>query len=243
MHMANSAFSNLFRIKTFLIITGAYLLALLILIVLLGYNQSFLVLNAGHQPWLDWPMFFITHLGDSLILTSIISLIFIKKKPGTVLVVIVVVILTGLIGQILKETLFDGWDRPLRVFNESPVVYVLPNYRLFHNSFPSGHSITAMAAFTALIWSIKPGSVYQLLAAFAAIIITYSRIYLGAHFPGDVLAGSLIGIMFALLLTPYIEKMAAKINFGKEFRRIISVIAVFSLFLGAWLLRDYFAWI
>lgn len=241
--MADSAFSNLYRIKTFLILTGAYLLALSILVVLLGYNQSFLLLNSGHKLWLDWPMFFITHLGDSLILTSIISLFFINKKPATVITVIIVVILTGLIGQILKETLFDGWDRPLRVFNESPDVYVLPNYRLFHNSFPSGHSITAMAAFTALIWSVKPRRVFQFLAAFIAIVITYSRIYLGAHFPGDVLAGSFIGISFALLLTPFIEKKVAKANFNNGFKRIISVTSVFSLFLGIWLLRHYFEWI
>lgn len=238
--MLSDYLKSLYQIRIFLLIIGIYVLTLGSLLSIYGYRDSFIIMNNNHCALLDWPMFIITHLGDSLILTSIISLIFIQKKPHTVILVILVVITTGLISQVLKNVYFSEWDRPLKVFNESPLVYTLPNYRLFHNSFPSGHSITAMAAFTALIWSLKPRLRVQITLALAAVIISYSRIYLGAHFPGDVFAGSLIGVIITLLLVPYAERIINKVKFNRTSLVIIMTIAILSLLTGIWLLRVYF---
>lgn len=227
-------------ISVYLSAIGLYIATLSVLVLLLGYKESFLLMNGQHSAWLDWPMFAITHLGDSMILASILSLILVWKKPQAVINIIIVVIITGVLGQILKGLFFEGWDRPLRVFNESPIVHTLPHYRLFHNSFPSGHSITAIAAFTSLTWSLRPSWWLQIVAALIALAITYSRIYLGVHFPGDVLAGSLIGLITALLILPFINKLAAKINFNNLIKITIAVIAVVLVTSGTWLLRVYF---
>lgn len=227
-------------IKPFLAFTGVYLIGLSVILVIFGYHESFFVLNSNRTPWLDWPMFTITHLGDSMILASIITLLYVRQKPDMALTVIFIVIITGVFGQLLKISLFDEWDRPLRVFNESSAVHTLANYRLFHNSFPSGHSITAMAAFTALVWCLKPSVFWQLFFATVAIIITYSRIYLGVHFPGDVLAGSLIGIFTTLLLTPIIFKRVTNIKFYNTFKVAMTVLAVILLITGTFFLRIYF---
>lgn len=232
--------NRIFNIRVFLIITAFYLIALSLVLIIWGYQKSFLVLNGHLTPWLDWPMFIITHLGDSMILASLLSLIFVRKQPDTVLTMIVIVIITGLFGQVLKVTLFDGWDRPLKIFNESAVVHAMDNYRLFHNSFPSGHSITAMSAFTALMWCLNPRASYQILAALTAILITYSRIYLGVHFPGDVLAGSLSGILITLLIIPFIHNRLSRINYSQTFRITLTIVATLLLVAGTWFLRIYF---
>lgn len=231
---------NLSGIRVFLIITGLYFTGLSLILIIYGYEASFLLINGHKTPWLDWPMFIITHLGDSMILASLLSLIFVRKQPDTVLTLIIVVVVTGIIGQVLKVSLFEGWDRPLKVFNESDIVHTMDNYRLFHNSFPSGHSITAMSAFTALIWCLKPRAVYQILAACIAILITYSRIYLGVHFPGDVLAGSLIGIFITLLIIPFIHSRFSTLKYGNIFKISIIILAVSLLGAGTWFLRIYF---
>jgi undecaprenyl-diphosphatase len=59
-------------------------------------------------------------------------------------------------------------------------------------SFPSGHSASAFA-FAQGVSSVAPGLSVPLHAAAAAV--AYSRVHTGVHYPGDVVAGSLIGIV------------------------------------------------
>jgi len=232
--------SGISGISFFLGCITVYLVVLFILLVVYGYHESFLLLNGSAFPWLDKPMFIITHMGDSMILASVLTLMFIWKKPEAAFNVILIVIITGILGQLLKGLFFEGWDRPLRVFNESPIVHTLPHYRLFHNSFPSGHSITVMAAITALVGSIKPSVIWQIIAAAFAIIISYSRVYLGVHFPGDVLAGSLIGAFLSILLLPLSNRLANRIAFNKRLKVILALSAFIMITSGAWFLRVYF---
>lgn len=59
-------------------------------------------------------------------------------------------------------------------------------------SFPSGHSASAFA-FAQGVASVAPGTAIPLHIAAAAV--AYSRVHTGVHYPGDVVAGSLIGIV------------------------------------------------
>jgi len=59
-------------------------------------------------------------------------------------------------------------------------------------SFPSGHTSMAFATATALTLSFPKW--YVVVPAFSyAILVAYSRSYLGVHYPGDILAGAIIG--------------------------------------------------
>lgn len=75
-------------------------------------------------------------------------------------------------------------------------------------SFPSGHSMAAMAFFGLLIWLIwhsveNPRRRALLIAAFASVIalIGFSRIYLGVHYFTDVMAGFAISLVWLALYT------------------------------------------
>ncbi len=230
--------SALHHMLPFLIIAGIYIAGLAASLIKWGYYESFMWLNTDNYLWLDQPMFMITHLGDSLILASILSMLLIYKKPELVLTLILLVVITGITGQLLKNFMFDGWDRPLRHFNESPSVHTLPFYRLFHNSFPSGHSITAMTALTAIVYGLRPKKLLQIIIALAACIISYSRIYLGVHFPGDVLAGSIIGIMLTLIIMPFLLPLAGKINYSRPIKNIIFTVALIAFIAGVWFLAS-----
>jgi undecaprenyl-diphosphatase len=65
-------------------------------------------------------------------------------------------------------------------------------------AMPSGHTARAFAM-TALIalWTRSRGGVALLVVA---TLIGLSRIYLGLHWPSDVLVGALVGILFALIM-------------------------------------------
>lgn len=62
-------------------------------------------------------------------------------------------------------------------------------------SFPSGHSAAAVA-FAVGVWSVWPTA--GLPAAGLAGVVGYSRIHAGVHYPGDVLAGFLLGGVVAV---------------------------------------------
>ena len=59
-------------------------------------------------------------------------------------------------------------------------------------SFPSGHSASAFA-FASSVGASLPAAAPPLVALAAAV--AYSRVYTGVHFPGDVIIGSVIGVV------------------------------------------------
>ncbi|MBK6963303.1 MAG: phosphatase PAP2 family protein [Bacteroidales bacterium] len=233
------------KITPFIAILIGYQLVLAVLVAVYGYTGSFLLLNGLHRDWLDAPMFLLTHLGDALILTSLFGLIFFRKNPGLVVLLILVVIITGLAGQLMKNFLFDSWDRPLSLIGRGGEVHTVYGYLLYQNSFPSGHSITASAAITAVVLTLRPGKPLMILLALFTAIVSYTRIYVGVHFAGDVLAGTVLGAAGAIFLTawlsPRIGQWVAGLSTAgfKRLQFILLVMAVSGLTGGIMMLAEY----
>lgn len=78
--------------------------------------------------------------------------------------------------------------RPFQVLGDYARLTPAPN----DDSFPSGHSASAFAFLTALT-PLGPEVVVPV--AIWAVVISYSRYYLGVHFPSDIVAGVLIGVL------------------------------------------------
>ena len=73
-------------------------------------------------------------------------------------------------------------------------------------SFPSGHTVCAFA-FAFIIWRLHSGRARILVMALA-VVMAFSRLYLGAHYPTDVLAG----VVVAYLGSAFVWRMWKKIG-------------------------------
>jgi undecaprenyl-diphosphatase len=141
-------------------------------------------------------MIFFTYLGSvygivSLFVIALLLLYVFDQKRATALLSIT---MSGeaVLGIVLK--LSFQRPRPEAFFGfEPPASY----------SFPSGHAFASLCFFGALAWiattQIKSTGkiiLVWLIAAFFILIIGSSRIYLGVHYPSDILAGYLAGVVW-----------------------------------------------
>ena len=81
-------------------------------------------------------------------------------------------------------------------------------------SFPSGHSITSMFVFGMLIYLVrvnvqnrKAANVLTVIIAVPMVCIGLSRIYLGVHYPSDVLAGWALGVAVMMVVIEIADRL------------------------------------
>jgi membrane-associated phospholipid phosphatase len=109
---------------------------------------------------------------------------------------------SALLAFVLLEAVYAVYDRPRP--EEALGVTLHEGHSWAHlNSFPSGHmAITAaLAVSTALLFRRLR---YPLFAYVA--LVAFTRVMFGAHFPGDVLAGTALGVGSALVVALAVER-------------------------------------
>ena len=72
-------------------------------------------------------------------------------------------------------------------------------------SFPSGHSSNAVTAYGSLAAYDKKHKVFWILAVVLPLLVGFSRVFVGAHYPTDVIGGWALGILIVLLI-PFLRR-------------------------------------
>lgn len=153
-------------------------------------------IQSYRSPWLTSIFEFITHLGDRVayLVGALVVAAFFYFKYGRwkfTLQTILVLLLSSLSNVVLKKVI--NRERPS--FEHLVAVSTL--------SYPSGHSMSAMAFYGFLIylsfrfsgsWWIKSASFIGF--GLLILLIGISRIYLGVHYPSDVIAGFMGGLIW-----------------------------------------------
>ena len=93
--------------------------------------------------------------------------------------------------------------RPAAVFDNTSFV-IIGETLSGHNSLPSGHSITAFTVFTVLLFAFMPQRLkckilWFIFIIVAGLILVFTRVGVGAHYPLDVIIGGTIGYISGLL--------------------------------------------
>lgn len=147
--------------------------------------------EAGHAPAIDSVAAFVSEFGTWSISVVLAALCIREGWPRArpaILVVAASVIPAVLLCQALK--LFVSAPRPFDLLKTIHVVEVLGAGTKHANSWPSGHTTLAFAVVVPFVL-VKGKRWAPLLVV--PFLVGLSRVYVGAHFPSDVLAGALVG--------------------------------------------------
>ena len=100
-------------------------------------------------------------------------------------------LLAFIINLPLRHLIFR--PRPFLAFDITPLIM----YAYDVSSFPSNHA-AASYAFGSLFYSKKPGA--GIIFIIAALVVGISRVVVGVHYPGDIIAGILSGYLAAIIV-------------------------------------------
>jgi undecaprenyl-diphosphatase len=149
-------------------------------------------------PWLEEMMRDITALGSYafiiIVVVAALGYLLLVRKPA--LVTLTIASVAG--GTFISNLLKAGFDRPRPDIEHAA--------RVFTASFPSGHATLSAVTFLtlgAILTRVNADRRVKLyfmgVAVFLTILVGISRVYLGVHYPSDVLAGWCIGSGWAML--------------------------------------------
>lgn len=162
----------------------------------------FLFLNNTHTPF--WDHFMWIYTGRLTWVPLILSLLFVlfRKNWKEALLVVVALALTITLCDQFASSLCKPYFarfRPAQDPEFSPFVQIVNGYRGGHYGFISSHAANSFGA-VVLLALIFRNRLFTITAVVWAIVNCYSRIYLGVHYPGDILAGTVAGIVIAVIV-------------------------------------------
>jgi len=168
-------------------------------------QQLFLWLNGLHAGWLDKPMWVISQIYGSIPLIVLLLCYMAKKfgwrfALGSLLGIGFVIFLADRISVELFKEVFQRW-RPTHNLDLGPLVHTVTDfsgteYRGGRHSFVSSHATNFFGMAMFFWYIIKPdtGKIFFFIFGWAAIVC-YSRIYLGVHYPSDIICGGILGCL------------------------------------------------
>ena len=171
-------------------------------------TQLFLIINGLHSTFFDNFMWIVSaKLSWIPLYLSVLYLLIRTFKKNAVWIILSVVlcivisdqVASGLLKELVKRL------RPSHVDSLKSVIHLVKDYEGGLYGFASSHASNSVgfAVITSLIFRNR---LYTLSILGWALLVSYSRIYLGVHYPLDILGGITIGVLSAFFCYGLIQK-------------------------------------
>ena len=171
-------------------------------------------------PLLDKFMLAVTHLGSETAFLVIAIIVFwcVDKRKGYYILSV------GFIGTMINQflKLWFRIPRPWVLDNTlHPLPQALPDATGY--SFPSGHTQASVSTFGGLAYTVK-NKLIKVLCILVAILVPFSRMYVGVHTPKDVGVSLVIAVVLIFLVKPLVFSRNGKLF--PELMAIMTAMAV-----------------
>lgn len=186
--------------------------------------------QAGASPFLTALMLAITFLGNPVFWVGVAALLYWRGQENKGFFMMNLIVFVSAAAGLLKF----AFARP-RPSPEEFKVMTGDSYET--TSFPSGHTAMIAAAFAYCYSRIEKK--WKILFGIAVLLVAYSRLYLGMHYPTDVLAGIVVGLVIGKLNLGARNKLFHK-NFkpSKLEDELALVVLVFAAIAAVFFLRS-----
>ena len=160
-------------------------------------KKAFLYLNGKHLPVFDDIMWLISDTRTWIpFFVILLAVIIYQERPYQFIITIVFAAITIVICDQLSTFIKDWVARP-RPTHEPGIahlVHTVNNYRGGAYGFVSSHAANSFGLAAFLACCFRSNKIGAFLFA-CAIIVSYSRIYLGVHYPFDIIFGAILGLL------------------------------------------------
>jgi len=185
-------------------------------------TNLFLLINGVHSPFFDGFMYTVSEKLIWIPLYISVLYVLIKQwKKEAIWLILVLILCIVISDQVSSGILKDLVKRirPSHAENLKGLVHLVKGYGGGNYGFASSHASNAFgfALLSSLIFNRK---VYSYSIFLWAIITAYSRLYLGVHYPLDILGGAIIGLLAALICYWLVNKFRSDI-FRKDSNSVI----------------------
>lgn len=200
-------------------------------------------LNGLNCPYADQLMWLISgKFSSALIIVVMLALLARKRNWRNILTLVVMIALVVLLADRISSGIIKPLVERLRPTHNPElqnIVHVVNDYRGGKFGFVSSHAANLFGIATLISLVVRNRGTWVAMMGWAAIV-SYSRIYLGVHYPGDILGGIVVGVSMAFLIywlwrkTPSKWQIpAANELFTQNDAKIINSATVFNLLIIA----------
>jgi len=158
-------------------------------------TQLLLFLNGNKNTFWDMTILLLTRKESWISMYLIVLFFLLKQYKRSALFLIPMLILTIILNDQISGFIKDTIERfrPYRDPNISHLINIVRKPSGTYG-FVSAHAANAFGfmTFTSMVFRNR---IYTIFFLFWAILVGYTRIYLGVHFPGDVIAGGIMGTL------------------------------------------------
>lgn len=171
---------------------------------LLDLDEKLLVaINSWHTPWLDTLMFALTNGVYWLPLFLMVIGFIIYRYKWQAVTILLLLGLVILLADQISSGLLKPWVARLRPSHNPTLegtLHLVNGYKGGLYGFVSSHAANALGVASFLFLTVRKRINWIWIMFVWAAIFTYTRLYLGVHYPLDILGGGLLGALCGWLV-------------------------------------------